>query len=428
MRLRVPKAVWVLGALVVALLLLCVLLIFRDESLPWWKGNIHTHSLWSDGDQFPEMITDWYKQHGYHFLALSDHDVLAEGVRWIQVSDDPRADEVLAKYVDRFGEDWVGLQVREGGVRVLRLKTLEEYRGLLEEEGRFLIIQAEEITGTFGEALIHVNATNIRELIPGRSGESVLETLQNNVDAVLEQREHTGQIMFPHVPHPNYNWLVTAEDLIALDGDRFFEVYNGHPDVNNYGDALHPSTERIWDIVLTERLARGKDVLYALAVDDAHQYHAEGLREANPGRGWIMVRAAYLTTESIIAAMEAGDFYATTGVELIDIDLDDDSIALAIRAEDGVSYVTQFIGTRRGYRAGRETSDGPGVEGASVKRRYGDDVGVVLAELEGASPRYELTGDEVYVRAKVSSSKLKVNPYRAGELEVAWTQPFVPAR
>src|SRR5690348_16364915 len=25
----------------------------------WWKGNTHTHSLWSDGDDYPEMIVDW---------------------------------------------------------------------------------------------------------------------------------------------------------------------------------------------------------------------------------------------------------------------------------------------------------------------------------------------------------------------------------
>src|SRR5436189_226429 len=51
----------------------------------WWKGNLHTHSFWSDGDDFPEMIADWYKAHGYHFLALSDHNVLSEGQRWLDV-------------------------------------------------------------------------------------------------------------------------------------------------------------------------------------------------------------------------------------------------------------------------------------------------------------------------------------------------------
>ena len=34
---------------------------FADDAVPnnpqprWWKGNLHTHTLWSDGDDFPEM-------------------------------------------------------------------------------------------------------------------------------------------------------------------------------------------------------------------------------------------------------------------------------------------------------------------------------------------------------------------------------------
>lgn len=47
----------------------------------WWKGNLHTHSFWSDGDEFPETIMDWYKSRGYHFAALSDHNRIAEGHR-----------------------------------------------------------------------------------------------------------------------------------------------------------------------------------------------------------------------------------------------------------------------------------------------------------------------------------------------------------
>src|SRR5262245_32554540 len=51
----------------------------------WFKGNLHTHSLWSDGNDYPEMIADWYKRNGYQFLALSDHNVLQEGVKWIEL-------------------------------------------------------------------------------------------------------------------------------------------------------------------------------------------------------------------------------------------------------------------------------------------------------------------------------------------------------
>jgi hypothetical protein len=62
----------------------------------------------------------------------------------------------------------------------------------------------------------------------------------------------------------------------------------------------------MWDIILTQRLGEtGRGVVYGLAVDDAHTYHGEPEdRRAYPGRGWVMVRAAFLTPEHLIAAME----------------------------------------------------------------------------------------------------------------------------
>jgi hypothetical protein len=50
----------------------------QKSGLKWYKGNTHTHSYWSDGDDFPEMIMDWYKSHGYDFISLSDHNTLAK--------------------------------------------------------------------------------------------------------------------------------------------------------------------------------------------------------------------------------------------------------------------------------------------------------------------------------------------------------------
>ena len=49
-----------------------------DEAQVWQKGNLHTHSLWSDGDDFPEMIIQWYKDNDYQFLALSDHNTISK--------------------------------------------------------------------------------------------------------------------------------------------------------------------------------------------------------------------------------------------------------------------------------------------------------------------------------------------------------------
>ena len=389
-------------------------------SASWWKGNLHTHSLWSDGDDFPEMVVAWYRDGGYHFLALSDHNVLAEGERWIDA--DRTGHEVLARYRARFDPGWA--DVRGAGDSLeIRLKTLEEFRPLFEEPGRFLLLRGEEITDRFETTPLHLNATNLVAVIAPQGGTSVLDVLQNNVDAVLAQRRETGVAMFPHVNHPNYGWAVTAEDLIALDGEQFIEVYNGHPLVNNRGDATHPDTDRLWDIVLAERLVRRAPVMYGIAVDDAHHYHGDGRRQANPGRGWIVVRAEVLTPSAIVTAMEAGDFYASTGVVLDDVLVENGRISLTIAAERDVTYRTQFIGTRRGYDAPMQPALTDST--APLRFRYGDDIGAVLSEVEGTRPTYTFRGDELYVRAKVVSSRPKANPIVPGEVEVAWTQPVV---
>ena len=60
-----------------------------------------------------------------------------------------------------------------------------------------------------------------------------------------------------------------------------------------------------------------------------------------------------------------------------------------------------------------------------VTHRYSADIGAVLAEVKGTSPSYTLKGDEIYVRAKIISSKIKVNPGVKDEVETAWIQPLV---
>ena len=50
--------------------------ILLDESLGYFKGNMHCHSTLSDGRQTPEELKALYKAHGYSFLAITDHDHL----------------------------------------------------------------------------------------------------------------------------------------------------------------------------------------------------------------------------------------------------------------------------------------------------------------------------------------------------------------
>jgi hypothetical protein len=397
-----------------------------QDQVRWWKGNLHTHSLWSDGDDYPEMIAAWYKDQGYHFLAFSDHNILLTGERWINATNNRGGERALRKYQERFGPKWVETRTHKG-VPQVRLKPLNEFRSLFEEPNRFLLIQSEEITDHHTNIPVHLNATNLRDFIPPAGGTSVFEVMQNNVNAVLEQRRQTGQPMFPHLAHPNFGYAITAEDLMRVQGEHFFEVYNGHPAVRNEGDAQRASAERMWDIMLAWRLTQEKpEPLFALAVDDTHNYHDFGSDKSNAGRGWVVVQADFLTPEHIVNAMEAGRFYASTGVSRRKVAREGNSISIAIDPAPGVSYQTQFIGTRKGFDPSSEPVLSESGEVLRTTRRYSSDIGSVLAEVEGLNPSYTFRGDEIYVRAKITSSKVKENPYKAGEFEVAWTQPLQP--
>ncbi len=171
------------------LLLVSVTHTATAQELQWFKGNTHTHSLWSDGNDFPEMITDWYKAHGYDFLAISDHNVLQAKEVWMSVPALEKRRKALgkttmAKYRARFGDEWVTTREKDGATEV-RLKKLEEYRPKFEEPGKFLLVQAEEISAGIGSVPIHLNAVNLKEEIkPIKDLASIPEVLRANLQLV----------------------------------------------------------------------------------------------------------------------------------------------------------------------------------------------------------------------------------------------------
>lgn len=393
----------------------------------WWKGNIHTHSLWSDGNDFPEMIADWYRDHGYQFLALSDHNILSEGMRWMKHDEIVKrgGKDALDKYIRRFGDEWVETRGTAGTESFeVRLKPLNEFRKLLERPASFLLIQGEEISDEVQGKPLHMNATNLQELIEPLGGRTIAEAMDNNLRAVEEQAARTKREILVHLNHPNFGLAVTAEDLAAVLRERFFEVYNGHLEVKHLGDDHHPSVERIWDIANTIRLGQlDSPPLYGVATDDSHDYHES--KGSRPGRGWIMVRAAELEPTTLIRAIKSSDFYASSGVTLRDVEYipEKKMLQIEIEAQPGVTYTTQFIGTKTGY----DSTSSPAVDDQGkplqATRKYSADVGQVLSTVEGTSPSFQLTGDELYVRAVVTSSKPHNDPSFEGQHQQAWTQP-----
>jgi hypothetical protein len=396
-----------------------------DERLHWYRGNLHTHSLWSDGDDYLESIGLWYKDHGYDFLCFTDHNVLpAAADHWVSVDRNGSGPKALRKLKSKSPDGWVETRTVDGKSEV-RLKTLAEVRPRLEEPGRFVLLQGEEISDWYGRTPLHLNASNVQQLVPPMHGGSIAETIQNNVNAVIAQRERTGKTILVHLNHPNYGYAVTAEDMMRVHGDNFFEVYNGHPSVHNSGDAAHASTERIWDILLAHRIADGLPVLYGLANDDGHRYHHIPSRGSEPGRGWIMVLSPRLSTDALLAAIEAGRFYASSGVRLRQVASGPNGLNVEVDPEPGARYRIDFIGTRAAFdRKSQPVRDSAGKE-VRTTRRYSDQIGKVLQSVEGETAKYQFGPSDLYVRARVTSTKKHPNPSELGEFEKAWVQPVL---
>ena len=67
---------------------------------------------------------------------------------------------------------------------------------------------------------------------------------------------------------------------------RLFEVFNGHPPVNNLGGGGVPGLEEVWDRILSS----GR-LLYGIAVDDAHTFKRPEDKTVRPAGHGLGLRA-----------------------------------------------------------------------------------------------------------------------------------------
>ncbi len=305
----------------------------RAEQPRWWKGNTHAHTINTDGDSSPDTVARWYKEHGWNFVVISDHDMLT---------------------------------------------PVDGLNALLAAPGKFMVLAGVEVTDRAEGVPVHLNGVGVREAVLPRGGMTRLEALEADARAIRA----AGGI--PHINHPNYQWALSAQDLAAATEAKHFELINGHSGVNNFGGGGAPSTEEVWDYVLST----GR-VFYGVGTDDSHHFKEEfGRERQNPGRAWVMVRAPELSREAILAALDGGDFYASTGVTLKNYEASASEIRIELPEASGPNsprFRTYFIGKG----------------------------GAVLKRDDSLNPAYSFQGNELYVRARIEAS----NGTRA------WTQP-----
>jgi len=306
--------------------------VFAAEGL-WAKGNTHTHTNISDGDAPPAEVVTWYKDHGYQFVVLTDHHRLAPPAFFDQHTD-----------------------------------------------GSFVVIPGVEMSATrqLGDYNVHINAIGISS--PPQ--ELVTSDIAQALIANMEVIRRAGGIV--QLNHPSFH-LRDRNAISKVSGVFLMEVCND----SSRGDPMGSLHQPLFEYAYEAALTAGKRA-YAVAVDDAHNYHVFDAKQANPGRGWVMVHVPKLTREEILKNLAAGNFYASTGVEIAQYATNDKHIRVCIKPVPGVKYTIWFIG-------------------------HG---GMPLAKVTGEQAEYHLRGRPVekYVRVRVDAS----------DGTKAWLQPVWP--
>jgi hypothetical protein len=218
--------------------------------------------------------------------------------------------------------------------------------------------------------------------------------------------------------------------LIDCPEIRFFEVCNDGSDYAPHPQALSYTVEKFWDIVNAFRRIQGRPLLYGVGSDDAAFYDAKRINgRGGVGDAWVMVRAPALTPEHVIAAMQRGEFYASTGVLLEEVAFTpaDKTLRVTVRAEQGVNYHIHFITTKQGFDRTITEIASPAKKGRPARTIpvYSDDIGRTVKTVVGTKAAYRLEVDDLYVRARVeSNSPSKIAPHFHPKVKMAWTQPY----
>ena len=234
-----------------------------DGNLRMLKGGLHCHTTRSDGVDKPEDVIRFHKEHGYDFLAITDHRV------YNYKNFVPDVDITIIP-----GMEFENIFQFDGyGFRCFHTVCIGPSR----EDGNGYEQDERPDSG---------KATNQFEY-------------QKSLDEMHAKNNLTIYC------HPQ--WSNTPVQYFGqLKGDFAMEIWNTGSAMYNEADTDAP----YWD----ELLGQGKKI-YGVAADDGHSM-------SEHCKGWVMVNAEN-NINAILAALEAGAFYSSCGPVIKDFYVED---------------------------------------------------------------------------------------------------------
>jgi len=174
----------------------------------WLRGNLHTHTTRSDGSRPQQPVIDSYRERGYDYLMLSDHDIFTSASELSELA-----------------------------------------------AGDMVLIPGNEVTAK-GVHILHVGAD--RKIEPTEDRQIVFDSVAATTGSAIVNHPNWQQA-FDHCP---------IASLKAWNGYIGIEIFNGvigflegSPYATNKWDILLSSGRRVWGFANDDSHAEGHDGL-----------------------------------------------------------------------------------------------------------------------------------------------------------------------
>ncbi|MBQ8406710.1 MAG: hypothetical protein IJY38_02215 [Clostridia bacterium] len=248
----------------------------------FYKANLHTHTLISDGEMTPEEAKAEYQKRGYKILAYTDHEVLV-----------PHNDLTDENFLAITSYEVVVNEYVEGApfpfAYTCHLNFLSKDKN-------------KTVSPCFSEKNIWLEKS---KAYISEEAKKVDYPIRYDVDVINDMIKKGNENGFlVTLNHPAWS-MQTYKDYAPLKGLWGVEVYNGVCDYTGFSETETPYVD----------LLNLGNAVVPIAADDTHWKHAAYF-------GWSMIEAESLTYEKVFEAMEKGDIYSSNGPSIYEISID----------------------------------------------------------------------------------------------------------
>ena len=281
-----------------------------DPAKNFYKGNMHCHSTLSDGHYTPEELKKLYKEQGYSFLAITDHEFFKAH---------PELDD----------ENFITITSAEYAIKQFpEQSTLKNFNMKVCHLNFYAKDQSNDYSFDYNSVYDHYSR---------KSGTTVSNKPEQDVPRIYGAEGINNLIKNAHengcfvcYNHPRWS-LENYGDYCHYEGLWGVEVYNNSCGVSGLYD---------YDINVVDDFLRDGKRVFVSCGDDNHNLRAEE-RMLDSFGAFVMVNADSLSYSSIIDGLLAGDFYASMGPVIDELYVEDGKVYIKCSDAKRISYSTK---------------------------------------------------------------------------------------